>query len=213
MFRLETDLSGVSITLQGSRANEEGCSCTLLYAMYKRTRPIPDTDRTADNRLALWTGPFITHNDGLFRIRLWEHDALYHLPQIALDELMSGDDLCAAPVCIEFQHTPYPGFAVDECNRGCAPNDRRDAVTTALHTGAYTPCIVAPRGRIADWIDYFGTRPDFSPFFMSDAERRGLCLSWLKPLLLSGDVRIEPLPGLLDRPVELIREEVSRETA
>lgn len=213
MFRLETDLSGISITLQDLGKNKEVCRCTLIYAKYKRERPIPDTDRGSNNRLALWTGPFFTHNNELFRISLWEHDVLYRLPQIALDELMSDDDLCAAPVRIEFQHTPYPGFAVDEYNRGYASNGRRGAVTTALHTGAYTPCVVAPRGTIMDWINYICSMPDISPFYMFSTERKGPCPPWFKPFLVPGDMRIEPLSSLLDRPVELIREEVSRETA
>lgn len=213
MFRLETDLSGISITPQGSRANEEGCNCTLMYAMYKRAHPIPNTDRTADNRLALWTSPFITHNEGLFFIRPWEHDALYRLPQTALNELMSGDDLYAAPVRIEIQHTPYPGFAVDEYNRGYASNDGRGAVITALHIGSYTPCIVAPRGRLMDLTDYLRLKSDVFPSFVFNTEREDLDIPWLKPFLSPGDVRIECLPGLLDRPVELIREEVFRETA
>lgn len=212
MFRLETDLSGISITRLGMGENEKGRNCTLLYAAYKRTRPIPDTDRTADNRLTLWTETFITHNNGLTHVGLWEPGIIYRLPQVALDEIMDGDDLCAAPLHIEFQHTPYPGFTVDEYDRGSADGER-DAVTTALHIGAHTPCILAPRDKIINWVGYLGSRPCILPFLTSSVDSRHLSLSWLEPLLCTGDVRIERLPHLLDRPVELTREEVSRETA
>lgn len=212
MFRLETDLGGVSITRLGVGANEKGHNCTLLYVTYKRARPIPDINQTADNCLTLWTKPFVTRNNGLTHISLWEPGVLYRLPRIALAELMGGDDLCAAPIRIDFQHTPYSGFAVDEYNRGSADGERI-TVTTALHVGAHTPCIVAPRDRLVNFIDCFSSRTRFSPFFNSEVERRGVSLSWLTPLLCTEDVRIEHLPGLLDRPVELTREEVSRETA
>lgn len=212
MFRLETDLSGISITRLVAGKNEKIHNCTLMYAMYKSARPIPNSDKTVDNYLTLWTDPFVTRNDELTHISLWETGVLYRLPQTALDELMEGNDLCAAPLRIEFRHIPYPGFAVDEYDRGSA-DGKRDAVTTALHIGAYTPCIVAPRYELIDWIDYFGSRPCISPFITHDMEKRGLHPHWLEPFLYAGDVRIEHLPGLLDYPVELIREAVSRETA
>lgn len=211
-FQLETDLSGVSITHLDSNGDGEYYNCTLLYAVYKRVRPIPSTDRTANNHLTRWTEPFVTHNNGLAHLSLWEPGVLYRLPQVALRELMEGDDLCAAPLSIEIQHTPYSGFAVDEYNRGSA-DGKQTSVITALHIGAHTPCIVAPRDTLVDWIDRLGSRPDVLPFFTSAMDRRALRLSWLKPLARDGDVRVERLPGLLDHPVELIREEVFRETA
>lgn len=211
-FKLETDLSGVSITQLGIGENEKGSICTLMYTMYKRARPIPDGCRTSDNRLTLWTEPFVTHNEAMTHISLWEPGFIYRLPQSALDILKEGDDLCAAPLRIGMRHTPYPCFTVDEHNRGSA-DGKRNAVTTVLHIGAYTPCLVAPREKLVDWIDCLSGVPSISPFFASDIDRRGLSARWLEPLMRAGDVRIEHLPSLLDRPVDLIREEVSRETA
>lgn len=214
MFQLETDLSGVSITQLERGRNEKNLCCTFMYAMYKRARPIPDKDRTADNRLTLWTEPFVTRNHMLTHFSLWEPDVLYRLPQVALDELCEGDDLCAAPVHVEFTHAPYAALTVDEHRRASADADAdRQPYTTALHIGAYTSCIVAPRGEIAGWVDCIGSMPGFFPYFASGMEERGLSIDSLEPLLRLGDVRVEHLPSLLDRPVELIREEVSRETA
>lgn len=214
MFQLETDLSGVCITQLGGGQNEKNHCCTFMYAVYKRARPIPDEDRTAVNRLTLWTEPFVTRNSTLVHFSLWEPDVFYRLPQVALDELCEGDDLCAAPVHVEFTHAPYAAFTVDEHRRASADAGRdRQLYTTALHIGAYTPCIVAPRGEIAGWVDCIGRMPGFFPFLSSRIEERGLSIDWLEPLLRYGDVRVEHLPGLLDRPVELIRERVPRETA
>ena len=212
MFQLETDLSGVSITRLDREQNEKNHYCTFMYAMYKRARPIPDKERTAVNRLTLWTKPFVTRNYTLTHFSLWEPGVLYRLPQVALDELCEGDDLCAAPVRIEFTHTPYAALTVDEHRRASADADQQPC-TTALHIGSYTPCIVAPGDKITGWIDCIGSMPGFFPFFTSGVERRELSMGWLEPLLYSGDVRVEHLPGLLDRPVGLIRERVSRETA
>lgn len=214
MFQLETDLSGVSITQLGGGQNEKNHCCTFMYAMYKRARPIPDKDWTAVNRLTLWTEPFVTRNHTLAHFSLWEPGVLYRLPQVALDELCEGDDLCAATVHVEFTHAPYAALTVDEHLRASGRADAgRQPYTTALHIGSYTPCIVAPRGEIAGWVDCIDSMPGFFPFLTSGVEERGLDIGWLEPLLYSGDVRVEHLPGLLDRPVELIREEVSRETA
>lgn len=212
MFQLETDLSGVSITQLGGGQNEKNHCCTFMYAMYKRARPIPDKDRKADNRLTLWTEPFVTRNQTLAYFSLWEPGVLYRLPQVALDELCEGDDLCAAPVHVEFTHEPYAALTVDEHRRASARADWQP-YTTALHIGAYTPCIITPRDELAGWVDCIGSMPGFFPFFTSGVKERGLSIDWLEPLLRSGDVRVEHLPGLLDRPVELIRERVSRETA
>ena len=212
MFSLETDLSGISITRLGVSENEKGRACVFMYAMYKRACPFPCSDTTADNHLTRWTEAFITRSDGLTHFSLWEPGILYRLPQVALDELGEGDDLYAAPVRVELRHTPYPGFTVDEYGRGSA-DGKRDAVTTALHAGSYTPCIVAPRGEIMKWVGYLGSMPGVLPLLKSSMDRRHLGLSWLKPLLCTGDVRLERLPCLLDRPVELAREGVSRETA
>ena len=214
MFQLETDLSCVSITRLAVGRDEKNQRCTFMYAMYKRACPIPAKDRTADNRLTLWTKPFVTRNPTLSHLSLWEPDVLYRLPQVALDEIREGDDLCAAPVHVEFTHEPYAALTVDEHRRASADAVAyRQPYTTALHIGSYTPCIVAPRDDITGWIDRIDSMPGFFPFFTSDAERRGLSIGWLEPLLRSGDVRVEHHPGLLDRPVELIRERVSRETA
>lgn len=212
MFQLETDLRGVSITQMDRGQNEKNHSCTFMYAMYKRARPIPDKDQTADNRLTLWTKPFVTRNFRLRHLSLWEPGVLYRLPQVALDELCEGDDLCAAPVHIEFTHTPYAALTVDEYRRASADADPRPC-TTALHIGAYTPCIVAPRDEVAGWVDYIGRLHGFFPFLLSGVEERELPIDWLRSLFSFGDVHVEHLPGLLDRPVGLIRERVSRETA
>lgn len=212
MFKLETDLSGVRLTKLGDGGNEKSHCRTFMYAMYKRARPIPDKDQTADNRLTLWTKPFVTRNPTLAHLSLWEPDVLYRLPQVALDELCEGDDLCAAPIHIEFTHMPYAALTVDEHRRASADADQ-PPYTTALHIGAYTPCIVAPRDETASWVDYLGSLPGFFPFITTGVDERGLSIDWLKLLFRPGDVRVEHLPGLLDHPVELIRERVSRETA
>lgn len=212
MFQLETDLSGVSITQLGGGRNEKNHYCTFMYVKYKRARPIPNKDRTAVNRLTLWTKPFVTRNDTLTHFSFWEPGVFYRLPQVALDKICEGDDLCAAPVRIEFTHTPYAALTVDERRRASADADRQTC-TTALHIGSYTPCIVAPRDELADWVDCIGSMPGFFPSVTFGLGGRGLHIGWLEPLLYSGDVRVEHLPCLLDRPVELIRERVSRETA
>lgn len=212
MFQLATDLSGVSITQLGRGQNEKDHSCTFMYAMYKRACPIPDKDQAADNRLTLWTNPFVTRNFQLTRLGLWEPGVLYRLPQVALDELCEGDDLCAVPVRIEFAHTPYAALTVDEYRRASAGADPQPC-TTALHIGAYTPCIVAPRDEAAGWVDYIGSMPSFFPLGLSSLGERVSRTGWLRSLFSFGDVHVEHLPGLLDRPVDLIREKVSRETA
>lgn len=212
MIDLETDLSGISIIQMSRWQNEENHSCTFMYATYKRARPIPDKVRTAGNSLTLWTKPFVTRDFQLMHFSLWEPGVLYRLPQVALDELCEGDDLCAAPVHIAFAHTPYAALTVDRYRRASADADPRPC-TTALHIGAYTPCIVAPRDEVADWVDYIGSRPNLALCFPSDLEERGLHINWLRSLFSFRDVHVEHLPALLDRPVELIREEVSRETA
>lgn len=212
MFRLETDMRGLSITRLGVGDNEKGRSCVFMYAEYMRACPIPNDDREADNCLTLWTKTFFTHNEGLSRIGLWEPGVLYRLPQAAMDILMEGDDLCAAPVRVEIRHNPYAAFAVDEHLRGSA-----DTVcppcTTALHTGAWTPCIVAPRGTLVSWLRLFDDHSENSSLLRLFAESAGLGAFWTYPLFCEGDVRIDHLPYLLDRNVELIREDVSRETA
>lgn len=212
MFQLETDLCGISITQLGRGQNEKIHSCTLMYAMYKRARPIPDKDQTADNRLTLWTKPFVTRNFQLKHLGLWEPGVLYRLPQVALDVLCEGDDLCAAPIHIEFTHTPYAALTVDEYRRASADADPQPC-TTALHIGAYTPCIVAPRDEVVGWVNCLGRMHGFFPFVPADVGDRLLRISGFTSLISFGDAHVEHLPSLLDRPVELIRERVSRETA
>lgn len=214
MFQLETDLSCVFFTRLGGGPNEKNNCCPFIYAAYKHARPIPDNDRTADNRLTLWTEPFVTRNPTLTYLSLWEPGVIYRLPQVALDALCDGDDLYAAPVHVEFTHTPYAALTVDKYRRASADADAdRQPYTTALHIGSYTPCIVAPRDETIRWVDCIGSMLSAFPFHTSCAEDRGLSRNWLKPLLYSGDVRVEHDPGLLDSPVELIRERVPRETA
>lgn len=210
MYRLETDLSGICITRMGVGDNEKGRCCTLMYATYMRERPIPSSLRanSSVNNLTLWTGPFFTHNGGVSHISLWEPGVLYRLPQTALNELGGDPDLCAAPLHLEIQHTPYPGFAEDDYGRGSADGEQRET-TTALHIGAHTPCLLAPRDTLIDWIEFFGSLPEIAPILNGQLKRKGLDLSWLDPLCRAGDVRIEPIPCLLDRPVELIREKVT----
>lgn len=213
MFQLETDLSCVSIAQLGRGQNEKNHSLNLMYAMYKRACPIPYEERAAVNHLTLWTEPFFTHNTALVCFSLWEPDVIYRLPQVALDALCEGDDLCAAPVRVEFTHEPYAALTVDEHRRASAnAGADRQSYTTALHIGSYTPCFVASRDELVDWVDCISSTPFTFPFFTSGIEERGLDIGWLDPLLRSGDVRIEHLPGLLDRPVDLVREKVSRET-
>lgn len=209
MFWLETDLKGVSITRLGAEENEKGRTCTFMYAAYMRECPLPAVENAYCNTLALWTKPFVTRNSGLPHIGLWEPGVLYRLPQAALDALGEGDDLCAAPVRVEFSHTPYSGFAVDEYNRGSADGESA-SVSTVLHTASYTPCIVAPHDVLISWLRVLD---DGLPTFSARIDEKGLALSWLEPLLCAVDVRVEHLPGLLDKPVKLIGEEVPRETA
>lgn len=208
MFRLETTLSGVSITPLGVDEHTKGRICTLMYAAYTRERPIPSAASPYANNLTLWTNPFVTRNIGLSQISLWEPGVLYRLPQVALDALDEGDDLCAAPVRIEIRHRPYSGFAVDAFNRGSADGETA-GVTTALHIGAHTPCVVAPRDTLVSWLSRIDRKPILSPFRYDTWS----IMPWVEPLVYEGDVRVEHLSCLLDRPVELIGEEVSRETA
>lgn len=211
MFWLETDLSGVSITRMGVEEGTKGRTCIFMYAVYKRECPLPAVEDVAHN-LTLWTKPFFTYSNGLARLRLWESDVIYRLPRIALDTLMEGDDLCAAPVRVELRHTPYSGFAVDGYNRGSADGKSAE-VTTALHIGSYTPCIVAPRDTLLCWLRFLKDTEYLTLSVPISAKKRGLGLSWLEPLLCTGDVRVDHIPCLLDSPVRLIGEKVSRETA
>lgn len=208
MIKLETDLRSIQIT---SRA---GNTVSYIFSCYTRDCPIPEWTPHSPYDIAHYSLSLQTFVHDVSVTRL-EPGVIYRLPDVASAMLDADEELSLIPLYVKIDHVPYVDVVEDEQGRIYVPSlatrVRRDVThLSRLCYGSWTVCGILRTGQARAWAGLSDAEWRVRSLF--NKARNGLDPSW-QPFRTSGTVTLAFTPPLLNRSIELIREEVPRETA
>ena len=208
MIKLETDLRSIQVT-------SKTCgTASYVYASYIHGCPIPKGRPRCSYDLVPYSLSLPTFiHDAL--IRRLEPGVFYRLPEGACRSLGADESLSLIPLYVEIRHIPYVDLTEDEHGRAYVPDsavdvDRETAHLSRLCYGSWTVCGLLRTGQAREWAGLSDVEWRVHSLF--NKAHNDLDPSW-QPFRTNGTTTLTFAPPLSNRPVGLIREEVSRETA
>ena len=208
MIKLETDLRSIQST------STTGETASYVYACYTREVPIPKWTPRSPYDIAHYSLslPTFIHDVSVKRL---EPGVFYRLSDATCRVLGSDESLGLIPLYVEIGHTPYVDVIEDEQGRVYVPPLATDVRGEATHMsrlcyGSWTVCGLLRTGQAREWAGLSDV--EWCAHSLFNKARDGLDPSW-QPLRSRGTTTLTFAPPLLNRPVVLDREEVSRETA
>lgn len=208
MIELETDLRSIQVT------PKTGETASYVYASYIHGCPIPRWTPRSPYDIALYSLPLTTFITDAIVKRL-EPGVFYRLPDAVCQSLGAGESLGLIPLYVEFVHTPYVDLIEDEHGRAYVPNLAAGVDGTTNHLsrlcyGSWTVCGLLRTDQAREWAGL--SDDEWRVHSLFNKAHNGLNPSW-QPLRTNGSVALSFKPPLLNRPLGLVCEEVSRETA
>lgn len=208
MIKLETDIRCIQVT------PKTGETASYVYACYTRECPIPKWRPHYPHDIAPYSQPLPTFVTDV-RVKRLEPGVFYRLPGDVCRLFGSGESLCLIPLYVEIAHTPYVDFVEDEHGRAYVTNlavdvDRETTHLSRLCYGSWVVCGLLRDKQAREWAGLSDVEWRVHSLF--NKAHDGLDPSW-QPFRTNGSMTLTHQPPLLNRPIGLIREEVSRETA
>lgn len=208
MPKLETDLRCLQIT------SKTGETSSYVYACYTHECPIPQWTPQLPYDIAHYSLslPTFIHDVSITRL---EPGIFYRLPEAACRSIGSTEDLSLIPLYVEISHIPYVDVVEDEQGRVYVPHLATDVccdVTrlSRLCYGSWVVCGLLRTGLAREWAGLSDV--EWRAHSLFNGAHDDLDPAW-QPLRARGSTTLAFAPPLLNRPIGLIREKVSRETA
>lgn len=208
MIKFETDLRSIQITPKTGEAT------SYVYACYTRECPIPKWTPHSPYDIAHYSLSLPTFVTDVSVKRL-EPGVFYRLPGTVCKSLGAADDLSLIPLYVEISHVPYVDVVEGEQGRIYVPPLATDVHRDVTHRsrlcyGSWVVCGLLRTEQALKWAGLSDT--EWRTHSLFNSAHNGLDPSW-QPLRACGITTLAFNPPLLDRSIELIRDEVSRETA